>query len=135
VTTGRDLVAASHRKIGALAAGESLEAQQATDGLAELNRMLSSWSTEGLMGFEVFASPIDLDTEIELPPGYEDAIIYNLSVRLAPEYGKPMRADLVGLAMDSKANVKRSNMTPQIMEVDDALLLLRGTTDILTGDS
>jgi hypothetical protein len=37
--------------------------------------------------------------------------------------------------MDSKANVKRSNMTPQIMEVDDALLLLRGTTDILTGDS
>lgn len=47
--TGRDLVSASLRLIGALAQGESLEASEATDGLAALNRMIDSWSTEGLI--------------------------------------------------------------------------------------
>jgi hypothetical protein len=47
--TGRDLVSASLRLIGAIAPGESLAAGEATDGLAALNRMLDSWSTEGLM--------------------------------------------------------------------------------------
>lgn len=47
--TGRDLISASLRLIGALAPGESLAAQEATDGLASINRMISSWSTESLM--------------------------------------------------------------------------------------
>lgn len=49
--TGRDLVSASLRLIGALAPGESLAAQEATDGLASINRLISSWSTEGLLIF------------------------------------------------------------------------------------
>lgn len=47
--TARELVAASLRLIGVKAAGESLEASEATDGLAALNRLLGSWSTEGLL--------------------------------------------------------------------------------------
>jgi hypothetical protein len=46
--TGRDLVSASLRLIGVLAPGESLPAQEATDGLSTLNRMLGSLSNEGL---------------------------------------------------------------------------------------
>jgi hypothetical protein len=47
--TGRDLVSASLRLIGAIAPGETLAAREATDGLASLNRMLDSWSNERLL--------------------------------------------------------------------------------------
>lgn len=47
--TGRDLVTASLRLIGAVAPGESVAASEATDGLSALNRMLGGWSTEGLL--------------------------------------------------------------------------------------
>lgn len=47
--TGRELVSASLRLLGVLAPGETLAAHEATDGLAALNRMLGSWSNEGLM--------------------------------------------------------------------------------------
>lgn len=47
--TGRELVTASLRLIGAVAPGESLNAAEATDALAAVNRMISSWSLESLM--------------------------------------------------------------------------------------
>lgn len=47
--TGRDLVTASLRLIGVIAPGESLPADEATDALAAINRMLGGWSTEGLL--------------------------------------------------------------------------------------
>lgn len=59
--TGRDLVAASLRLIGASAPGESISADEATDGLAAINRMLDSWSNEGLIIFQITEeSPITL---------------------------------------------------------------------------
>ncbi len=51
--TGRDLVTASLRLIGAIAPGESLAASEATDGLSAFNRMISSWSTERLLVYSV----------------------------------------------------------------------------------
>ncbi len=47
--TGRDWVSASLKKLGVLGAGESMDASQATEGLATLNQMLESWSLEGLV--------------------------------------------------------------------------------------
>lgn len=47
--TGRDLISASLRLIGAIASGESLDAAEASDGLSAFNRMLDSWSTEPLV--------------------------------------------------------------------------------------
>jgi hypothetical protein len=47
--TGRELITASLRLNGAIASGESLAAAEATDGLAAFNRMLDSWSIEGLI--------------------------------------------------------------------------------------
>jgi hypothetical protein len=215
--TGRDLVSASLRKIGVLASRESPAAQEATDGLAELNRMISSWSTEGLVVHAVTAetpltlTPGDgtvtmgasgdittrpvviekaairdgttdyplrllsldeytaipdktvqstypgalyddggypqrtlslypvpnaakslvlytlraltqiatLDTSVSLPDGYEDALVYNLALRLAPEYGKAV-PDVVGMvATDSKAMIKRANEKPRYLRCDD----------------
>lgn len=47
--TGRDLVTASAKLLGVIAQGETLNADEAVDGLASINRMLDSWSNEGLL--------------------------------------------------------------------------------------
>lgn len=52
MATALDLIKAQLRDIGALAVGETPSAEDAQDALAEMNRMLGSWSNEGLMAFE-----------------------------------------------------------------------------------
>lgn len=235
--TGRELVSAALKKIGALAPGESLAAQEASDGLAECNRMLGSWSTERLLVYarnretpftltasdasvtigssgdinvsrpqsidqatiqdastSIESAPLrllteseyaaipdkttqatyptalyddgghplrtltlwpvpsaahklvlytlrplssisTLDTTISLPPGYEDALVYNLAVRLAPEYGRPIAADLVALAMETKGNIQRANQRVHLLRVDALPVSGAGSFDIYSGDS
>lgn len=233
--TGRDLVSASLRLIGALAPGESLASSEATDGLSALNRMLSSWSTEELLIYarvreEFTLTPstasytlgtggdfsttrplrIDeallrdetqtpaveypvrilslaewasirlkgvsydrvtalyaegtypletlnlypmpsaahklvlwswkpltevstLDTAVAFPPGYEEALVYGLALRLTPEYGKAVPDAVAIVAVEAKANIKRMNHRPQYLRVDEALIS-EGGFNILTGD-
>jgi hypothetical protein len=239
MSTARDMLTASLRKIGAIAPGESLESGEATDALAELNRMISSWSTEGLLIYtptretlvmtpgtaaytmgttgtfsatraqrilEVLIrdasntpaqeykceelnleqwtnipsrdsqSPIptkfyadagfpretvtlypvpsaahtlviysekplssfaSLDTEVSLPPGYEHSIIHNLSLHLAPEYGKAAPQEIVAIATETKASLKRMNRKTPVLQLEPALLPSgsRGGYDIFRGDS
>jgi hypothetical protein len=227
--TGRDLITASLRKIGAVAPGESISASEATDGLAELNRMLSTWSTESLLVYtetqeaaftltpgdgtvtlgtsgDITTRPVkvtraairdgsidypmdiltsgqyagisnksqtgipralfddggypqrtlylypvpseakslllftlrpltaiaSLDTAVSLPPGYEDALVYNLAIRLATEYGRPISQEVGVTANDSKAAIQRANYRPSLLGVDPALLPA-GRRNIYTG--
>ena len=48
MTTARDLISASLRKIGVLAKGETMLSEDANDGLIALNGLLSSWSVDRL---------------------------------------------------------------------------------------
>jgi hypothetical protein len=230
--TGRDLITAALKKIGALAPGESLDAEEATDGLSELNRMLGSWSNSSLLvhsrvreslsltasdgsytmgssgdlnttrpvaieqaaisdgtaetpvrllslaewqsigtkdvdglpdslfddggyplrtlrlyprpgsssyslvlwSLKPLTSISTLDTSISLPPGYEDALVYNLALRLAPEYGKQASVELVQAAIDSKADLKRANHRPRYLQCDPAITPTGGF-NIVTGGS
>lgn len=86
------------------------------------------WSTKPLTQIAT------LDTELSLPPGYEDALVYNLAIRLAPEYGKQASIEIVTLAVDSKADIKRANHRPRYLRVDAGLLGVGGF-NILTGGS
>ena len=53
--------------------------------------------------------------EVALPPGYQDAITYNLAVRLAPEYGRPVTPELAAIARDAMSRLERVNFRPPIM--------------------
>jgi len=229
--TGRDLISASLRKIGAKAAGDTLAAQEATDGLAEFNRMLSSWSTEGLTIYTITEespftlTPADgsvtlgasgdittrpmsiekaiirdgstdlppmrlltvdeyaaisdkslqsdypfalydnggypqrtlklypvpsaakqlvlftrrpltvltIDGTISFPPGYEDALVYNGAVRLAPEYGRPVDPRIEATAIETKDNLKRANHRPSYLKPDAVPASGSGRYNIITG--
>lgn len=234
--TGRDLVTASLRLIGVLASGEAADSDEATDGLATLNRMVSAWSTEGLLIYskvreeltlvagtqsytmgssgdlnttrplkieaaaielqstspaqEVpvkvitfqewaairtraismsipthlypdYANPLvtlnlygnpsvaehlvlyswksltsisTLDTSLAFPPGYEEALVFNGAIRLAPEYSKSTRPEIVEIAKESKATIKRLNSKPYFLDCDSALMGGGGGFNIYTGD-
>lgn len=218
--TGRDAVTAALRKIGAVAPGESPAASEASEGLSELNRMLGSWSNDGLLihaitseaaltltpgdatytlgtsgdittrpqkilyaiirdgsvdhtvdvvSLDEFArisqkstqSPYPralyddggyprrtitlypvpstanslvlytrraltsistLDTDVSLPPGYDDAIVSNLALRLAPEYGRQVTDVMAMNASESLASIKRANQRPGYLSCDSAVV-------------
>lgn len=230
--TGLEWVTASLKKIGVLAAGEAPESSEAVDALAEGNRMLSSWSNEGLLIFAInqetpvtlvagdatytlgaagdivnrpqeivgafirdgstdypldllthdefiairdksvqsdypnslyddggypqrtvtlypvpsaakslvlfthraLTAITDLSTSVSMPPGYDDALVYNLAVRLAPEYGKAVSDVVAATAIETKAGLKRSNTKPALLRCDDAIVT-RKIFNIFTGET
>lgn len=72
-------------------------------------------------------------TTVDLPPGYAEAIKYNLAVRLALEYGRPLDPVLVEFAAESKGAIKRLNDKPQLMVIDEAALGHQRAFNWLTG--
>ena len=70
------------------------------------------YSDKPLSNFSLIA-----DT-VSLPPGYKEAMRYNLAVRLAPEYGRPISQDIAMIASESKAAIMRTNNEPVYMQSD-----------------
>lgn len=58
----------------------------------------------------------------EFPPGYENAIGWNLALELSPEYGVEPSAIIIEKAKETKYNIKRSNQQPVLMTVDRSML-------------
>lgn len=68
---------------------------------------------------------------VVFPPGYEEAIVTNLAVRLASGYSKQPSPDLVNRAMQAKALIESFNLEPLFTSADSALLS-RGGNSIAT---
>lgn len=71
-----------------------------------------------------------LDTELSLPPGYERALIYNLAMELAPEYGQKPDASIVSIANESLGLVRTATIRARTM---DAYPLNLAVRNIFTG--
>lgn len=59
-----------------------------------------------LLSEKVLTSFSALDTTVDLPPGYEEAIQYNLAFRLVPTYGVPMPPEILLMAKESLGSIK-----------------------------
>lgn len=62
-----------------------------------------------------------MSTVYTFPPGYEEAIVYNLALRLAPEWGQPIPEIVATMAKELLGNIKRTNIILEELAVDDAL--------------
>lgn len=91
--------------------------------------------TVALNSWKAIADFAATNSAVSFPPGYAECLIYNLAVRLAPDYGATLRDDVVALAVGSKENIKRMNIKPSHLEVDGSLLSPRGAWNWLTGDT
>lgn len=75
-----------------------------------------------------------LSSTVSLPPGYERMLKFNLAVDLGPEYGVQPREDIVAIAMQSKAAIKRMNNKPLYLDTDPFLSDQRRAWNWRTGD-
>ncbi len=71
---------------------------------------------------------------LTLPPGYADAIRYNLALRLAPEWGKMPRPDVAAMAVESLSRIKTTNAPNLEMAVDAAMTGRGAAFDWRTGE-
>ena len=62
---------------------------------------------------------------INLPPGYERALIYNLCLELAPEWGKDISPLVATQAVEGKKWLKRNNYRPLVLGADRAVATQR----------
>jgi len=88
-----------------------------------------------MYSLKVLAAFTGLSQTLSLPTGFRRALEYNLSLELAPEYGKTPSGLVMKHADDSKGNVKRRQMRTHYLEVDPGLLSpQRNTFNWLSGD-
>ena len=71
----------------------------------------------------------DRTTDYTFPPGYEEALKYQLAMRLAPEFGRPISPEVLVLAQDTFGNIKRANGTTETLRLDPALSAHGGRYD------
>jgi hypothetical protein len=71
-----------------------------------------------LTSIKPLATVSDATATITLPPGYEDAILWNLMLRLCGEYGVPVQAFWAQQAYESKHAIEQLNSTPSQMWPD-----------------
>lgn len=64
----------------------------------------------------------NLTTDYQVPNGYEEALVYNLAVRLCAPFGRPLNDDVRTLARQSLAIIKRQN-TKMMDLVNDAAMI------------
>lgn len=63
-------------------------------------------------------STLILGTTVNLPPGYEAALVDSLAVNIGPAYGLPPNQELRDMAQNERAVLKRNNYTPLVMTTD-----------------
>lgn len=62
-------------------------------------------------------SSLTLAGTVSLPPGWEQAIIYNASILLAPEYGLPVSAEVAEIAAQSKSSIMKAILRNRPIDV------------------
>ena len=114
--TGQNIIDASLRQLGVIASGESPTAEESADALATMNRMIEGWNqllrmtlagsyASALYTFTPIATFATLATSSALLEAYNHAIIFNLAVELASEFGKEVPASVAAIAAQSRQQV------------------------------
>lgn len=90
-----------------------------------------------LFTWKQLAAIAALTSPIYFPPGYKEAILYNLEVRIWPSFklGNPVDPTILALANDAKASIERLNL-PDVTQVIDSAVAgdcQNGFVNIATG--
>lgn len=105
MTTVVQLVSRSLRLLRVLDANEAAEAEDFATAVVALNAMCTRWEANGMaLGWADVTAP---DEEIPVPPEAEEAVVYNLALRLRAEYGVSLDQDVVSFARQGLAEIRR----------------------------
>ena len=84
--------------------------------------------------YKPLSSLTTANTTFSLAPGFAEAVMYNLTVRLGPMYGRAVSPEILGLAQSAKAKLKISLSKFMLMRADDGLLPPNKVFNYLTGE-
>lgn len=91
----------------------------------------TSGSTLRLLCDKPISNLSALTTTVDFPPGWKEALKYNLAIRLAPSYGVPVPDDVRQGAKESKGAIKRAvsvnNPMPLIPSLPQYISIYGGT--------
>lgn len=82
----------------------------------------STSATITLSSWKPFNVITVVDHDLAFPPGYWEAIVFNLAIRMAEEYQFDIRPQTVGLANAALKRIKRINQRTQTLQPDAALM-------------
>lgn len=103
-----DIVGRALRLLRVVDANEAVEASDFATAVLALNQMVRRWEADGIaLGWLDVANPADT---LPAPPETEEALAYNLAVRLRPEYGASLDGDVVGIAKYSLSCLLRDRL-------------------------
>lgn len=133
MTTVTQIVSRSLRLLGVLDPAEAAEAEDMTTGMQVLNGMLARWEANGLaLGWASVSSP---SATIPLPAEAEEAVAYNLALKLAPEYKVEPSAWIVGDAREGLAALRRDCLVSRPLTIASDLPRSLGHWNITTDES
>lgn len=82
-------------------------------GVANLWQLPVAGLTLHLGLWTILTEYATLEELVELPPGYEDALVFSLAERFCPEYGRTIPRDLERLATRARANIQQNNLSDE----------------------
>lgn len=89
-----------------------------------------------IVTWTVISSLATLATSIAMPPGYERALAFNLAIEwAAPEFGHPASKEVVKIAQDSMAAIKRANHRSIMNYSPMGQVFATPRANIITGDA
>lgn len=105
-------------------ATEAPEAEDMATAISTLNKMMVRWEANGYsVGWSPVSNP---DDEMPSPPEADEAIYYNLALRLRPRYGVALDEDVLADARRLKSDVLADVFGANPIEMDRGLPGFRG---------
>lgn len=103
-TTKNDLVRQALKKLAVTGFDYEVDPSESESGLVELEAMMAEWDGQGIrVGYHLANTPEEADgsDDAGIPDFSRNAIVYNLAMRIAPEYGKEPSGAVVAGASQS----------------------------------
>ena len=101
--TKKQFIVQAFEEIGLASYVYDLQPEQLQSAARRLDVMMANWNGQGIrIGYPIATGPenIDIDTETNVPDSANQAIITNLSIQLAPAFGKVVSPETKRAAKD-----------------------------------
>lgn len=125
----RQFIIAAFESVGMAAYIYDLEPGQLESAMRTLDAMMAAWNAEGIrVSYPIPSSPenSDLDQETTVPDSANEAIIMNLGIRLASQFGKTISPDLKMVAKKAKLTLLSMSVKPIPKQLPSTLPLGAG---------
>lgn len=114
-----DIVSRALRILRVIDPDEAVEERRFFNALEALNTMIDAWEGHGrAIGWSRQKNPKDI---MPTPPELDEAIAFNLAVKLRPEYGKALEPDVIEFAKSGLNLIRTMIAANEYLEMDTDL--------------